>query len=116
MNVFKIKYAIILSLYFINCHAQPLNLTFSEQGGIILGDDALPDEFPSYVAIGSISLFSKSTIFCGGTLIEKNFVLTAGHCVDDGKDYVVYPGLQDLDKFDDWPYIRVKKVIFKIIY
>ena len=116
MNVFKIKYAIILSLYFsIPCNSQPLNLTSSVLGEIMLGENALPDEFPWYVGIGSTSLLSKSSIFCGGTLIEKNFVLTAGHCVDDGKDYVVYTGIHDLGKFADWSYIKVKKVIFQTI-
>ena len=43
---------------------------------IVGGSDASQGEFPWMV-----SITRRGGHFCGGTLITKNHVLTAGHCI-----------------------------------
>ena len=58
--------------------------TPSEPGtaAIIGGAEAEAGEFPFQVALVTPNRFQ----FCGGTFIAKNWVMTAGHCVDGGAD------------------------------
>ena len=51
-------------------------------GAIVGGVDALPGEFPWFVHFGNED--------CGGTLISKNRVLTAAHCIEDGPPETVF--------------------------
>lgn len=71
---------------------------------IVGGTEAPPGAWPSQVAL----LFADTPSnfhaqFCGGTLVERSWVLTAGHCVkDDGwhlnpSDIHVLVGTQDLN-------------------
>ncbi|EEB17571.1 conserved hypothetical protein [Pediculus humanus corporis] len=43
---------------------------------VIGGEETQPNEYPWAVAI-----FRKGKIFCGGSLINDKYVLTAGHCL-----------------------------------
>merc|ERR1712004_15986 len=79
MNFVQFKLVVTISLLgHVNCE----NVTFSEfddRAAIINGYNA--PERPFYVKILLDGWFT-----CGGTLIEKNFVLSAAHCFYD-KDY-----------------------------
>ena len=48
---------------------------------IVGGRKALPGEFPYQVALQSWSLWSGYQFFCGGSIINEYWVLTAGHCI-----------------------------------
>src|SRR5262249_18463838 len=74
---------------------------------VVGGTKAKKGEFPFIV-----SLHDKQGHLCGGSLIKKNWVLTAGHCVADGlKISKVYVGLMDQKKLKDAEMLTVKKVI-----
>ncbi|XP_018332107.1 brachyurin-like [Agrilus planipennis] len=55
----------------------------SEDIRIAGGNEAVPNSLPYQVAL---TLFYKGndTSFCGGSLITRRYVLTAGHCLVDG--------------------------------
>jgi hypothetical protein len=70
---------------------------------IVGGTEAAPGAWPSQVAlVFSDTADNFQAQFCGGTLIARNWVLTAGHCVyDDGftpatSEIEVLVGTQDL--------------------
>ncbi|KAF0126691.1 MAG: trypsin [Elusimicrobia bacterium] len=65
-------------------------LFFSNEAKIVGGSEAVPGEFPFIV-----SLQSYGSHWCGGSLIRKNWVLTAAHCVDRGFDDFVIIGLHN---------------------
>nr|AQS60675.1 serine protease snake-4 [Sogatella furcifera] len=79
---------------------------------IVGGRDAEPAEFPHMVSLG-VSSFSGISWVCGGSLISKDFVLTAAHCITASRRPVkVRMGTLNL-KTPDSTYqdIDVKRVI-----
>jgi len=56
----------------------------SGESRIIGGEEAAKGQFPYQAAI-TLSDYD----FCGGSLISKNWVLTAGHCVDRYSQWTV---------------------------
>ena len=62
-------------------------ITLSE---IVGGSIAKSGEYPWMVLLGSCSVNfdNKVRYGCGGTLINKWYVLTAAHCLDDRKEKV----------------------------
>lgn len=48
----------------------------SRKGKVVGGNDAEPGEYP-WLA----SVTRRGGHFCGGSLLSRNFVLTAGHCM-----------------------------------
>ncbi|KAL0993668.1 hypothetical protein UPYG_G00111360 [Umbra pygmaea] len=69
------------------CGTAPLNLK------IVGGQDAVPGSWPWQVSLHG----SQHDHFCGGSLINKYWVMTAAHCVTstDPGDLLVYLGRQD---------------------
>lgn len=56
---------------------------------IVGGEDAKPGQFPYQV-----SLYSKNRFNCGGSILSKNWVVTAAHCTfgKEAADLVVFAG------------------------
>lgn len=84
---------------------------------IVGGDIAAPGAWPSQVALVSHNTANNAVAqFCGGTLIARSWVLTAGHCVRDAgytptpSDIDVLVGTQDLESGGT----RIRAVEFRI--
>ncbi|NJM10028.1 MAG: serine protease [Bdellovibrionaceae bacterium] len=58
---------------------------------IVGGSEATEGEFPFIVSLQANGMGH----ICGGSLIKKNWVLTAGHCTEGGHIKKVYLGLHD---------------------
>ncbi|XP_043277368.1 trypsin-1-like [Venturia canescens] len=75
------------------CRGSPMSRGFG--GRIVNGQDAQEGEFPYQVSLQTMRSFH----FCGGSVLNKNYVLTAAHCVH-GKspsEIKVIAGTTDLE-------------------
>lgn len=64
---------------------------------IVGGTSATPGSWPSIAAlVQPLPATPSATQFCGGTLIDVQAVLTAGHCIDDGAGGVMSPASLDV--------------------
>lgn len=73
---------------------------------IVGGVEASMGEFPFIVSLQT----SSGSHFCGGSLIKKNWVLTASHCVQEGIGRIVI-GLHDRTDDKNAEIFQAKKII-----
>lgn len=74
---------------------------------IVGGVEATKGEFPFQVSLQS----SYGSHFCGGSLIKPNWVLTAGHCVQNSNGMKIVVGLHDQKDKSGTETFTAKKVI-----
>ncbi|EGQ7642426.1 trypsin-like serine protease [Vibrio cholerae] len=76
---------------------------------IIGGEQATAGEWPYMVAL---TTRDKSFVWCGGSLLNERYVLTAAHCVDkkDPSTMDVIVGAYDMDNISAAERIRVKQI------
>lgn len=69
---------------FMQHNAMPMfaQMKFGPNGRIVGGGEAERHQFPYQV--GLVLHLSNGNGWCGGSLVSKNYVMTAAHCVDDG--------------------------------
>lgn len=96
---------VAVSLLAVACGSQTgelLTADDAQEQSIINGTPSTPGEFPSAGVLlvnGGSRLFPKYRMFCSGTLIAPDVVLTAGHCVGDDEYYFSFTDdVTDLDK------------------
>lgn len=73
---------------------------------IVGGDETVKGELPFMV-----SLQDRNGHFCGGSLIAKDWVLTAAHCVDGGGPTSVVIGLHDHQQLEGAEVFRPAQII-----
>uniref|UniRef100_A0A8C5TE10 coagulation factor Xa n=1 Tax=Malurus cyaneus samueli TaxID=2593467 RepID=A0A8C5TE10_9PASS len=61
---------------------------------IVGGDECLPGQCPWQAVL----LNEEGEEFCGGTILNENFVLTAAHCINQSKEIKVVVGEVDREK------------------
>ncbi|KAK6168406.1 hypothetical protein SNE40_020947 [Patella caerulea] len=81
---------------------------------IVNGEEATPNEFPHIVSLQTSFFGFSWSHSCGGTLISRNYVLTAAHCVDgrSARDLRVELGKHNLDTTEpNQQRISISKII-----
>jgi len=91
----------------VQCGQTPIQPNLN--GFIVGGVEARPNSLPWQVGMGEVG-WGQS---CGGSIINKNTVITAAHCITPGLDYWIVAGQHKKYGYDD-PYYR-KYEISKVI-
>ena len=61
-------------------YGESISCGVGKQSRIVGGTQAKPEEFPWQVGFKTQTQWSVSNIFCGGSLIDKKWVVSAAHC------------------------------------
>lgn len=101
-----LKYVLMLNLIFISS-ASFAKASDEARTTIVGGEEAIPGEFPFMVSLRGF--FGGH--FCGASLIKKNWVLTAAHCVKGATVWSVALGLHEKKRNSQTERISVKNVI-----
>jgi len=81
------------------------------RGSIVGGEEAIPNSWPWMVSLSRFYDGVRHRHFCGGSLVTRYHVITAAHCLKNGRSYQVRLGDHYLvDKTADEQTIAVEKV------
>ncbi len=71
---------------------------------IVGGTAAAPGAWPGYAFVLIFDGQTKKLVsYCGGSIIDREWVLTAGHCIEPGRRYVILEGTNRArDEKMDW--------------
>lgn len=70
----------------------------SSTGRIVGGEEAIPGNFPHQAALFIET--KDGTFFCGGSILNKDYVLTAAHCVDKAIEVEVILGAHNVRELE----------------
>lgn len=66
------------------CQVKKIRELLNEAGDrVVNGENAQPDEIPWQVSIRKFNFMKAGTHFCGGSILNRNWILTATHCLQD---------------------------------
>ncbi|KRT82472.1 Trypsin, partial [Oryctes borbonicus] len=85
-----------------------LTLNIRPSVSIVGGDLVNISKYPFFAYLATFD----NTIFCGGTIIQTDLILTAAHCLEI-KDFQVYVGISSIDELE---YAKAHKVKKAIVY
>jgi secreted trypsin-like serine protease len=71
---------------------RPAQAPATEGGRIVNGEPVPPGLLPWQVSLFVVGRTPSTGHFCGGSLIDPHWVLTAAHCVDEGATFNIYGG------------------------
>lgn len=83
----RIITALLIASFSVAAQAGPDYQKWNQAPKIVGGEEAREGEYPFMVSLQS------SSHFCGGTLIQKNWIMTAAHCVKGGTVKKILVGL-----------------------
>ena len=105
---YKILAVLVTATLSMGAHAgQTTTKRFDFGQEIVGGTPAVKGELPFQVSLQS----SSGSHFCGGSLIKKNWVLTASHCVQGSSSMKIVVGLHDQKDLKGTETFTAKKIV-----